>query len=232
MCCGLRSGDFGRICVSTFVQPDTGNYITIHNVDDDKRMVMTRTNSKTLVNGLQRIPLPVWLAEWLMEYERDGRPQLMAGEDHHFLFVTPAGLPLEYFSVSENRGISRMPSVFALMRQLLPMKDANNMTHLRSIFFNSKDECDGSILDLLGRADRFKRENGSADRGLGELPLREESDRLFNIDDTKNQMAFLNMSSVQQMDRHYGEHISKNIPQLLERLDHVKQYVFRILDSS
>jgi hypothetical protein len=232
MCCGLRSGDFGRICVSTFVQPDTGNYITIHNVDDDKRMVMTRTNSKTLVNGLQRIPLPFWLAEWLMEYERDGRPHLMAGEDHHFLFVTPGGLQLEYFSVSENRGISRMPSVFALMRQLLPMKDANNMTHLRSIFFNSKDECDGSILDLLGRADRFKRENGSADRGMSELPLREESDRLFNIDDTKNQMAFLNMSSVQQMDRHYGEHISKNIPQLLERLDHVKQYVFRILDSS
>ena len=226
MCCGLRSGDFGRICISTFVQPDTGDYITIHSVGDDGRMVMTRTNSKTVANGLQRIPLPVWLAEWLMEYEQHGRPHLLAGEEHGFLFVTPSGLPL-------TRGNScRLTLVLSLMRQVLPMKDTTNMTQLRSIFFNSRDDSDGSILDLLGRADRFRRETSTLCHGASELPPRQEADRIGNLDDTKNQLAFLNMSSVQQMDRHYGEKISKNIPLLLERFDYVKQYVFRILDSS
>ncbi len=116
MCCGLRSSDFGRICISTFVQPDTGDYIIVHNVGDDGRMVMTRTNSKIVANGLQRIPLPVWLADWLMEYEQHGMPHLIAGEEHVFLFVTPSGLPLA-------RGDSyRVTSILSLMRQVLPIR--------------------------------------------------------------------------------------------------------------
>jgi hypothetical protein len=228
MCCGLRSGDFAKICVSTFKQLDSGNYITIR--ADDGLMVMTRTNSKTLSNGLMRIPLPVWLSEWLMEYELDGRPHLMGDKDHEFLFVTPSGLPLLYTN-DLGDPVSRMPSVIAVMRQKLPMKDLTQITQLRSVFFNSLDECEGSILDLLGRADRLKRESASYDSDLSQLPLREEADRLMNLDETKKQLSFLNTSSEQQMDRHYSEKIRKNITQLLERFDYVKQYVFKILDG-
>ena len=102
---------------------------------------------------------------------------------------------------------------------------------MRSVFFNSLDECEGSILDLLGRADHLKFEIASCDSDLSLLPLREEGDRLMNIDETKKQLSFLNTSSEQQMDRHYSEKIRKNITQLLERFDYVKQYVFRILDG-
>ncbi len=227
MCLGLRSGDVGLIRTTSFKSQDTSGDSLLLRPDGDT-MTFVRTKSKTMVNGLQRIPVPAWLCEWIYEYEQHGRPSLMKGDEHGFLFVTPKGQRLREGT------LNRVKTIVSVLRSQFPgaMLDLQCFTQLRGIFFNSREDKDFSILDLLGRADRWTRESMTPVVVHPELPPRQDDDRLRDCEETKKQFAYLNNSSVSQMDSHYSEKVGGRIMELLERLDKVKQYVFHHLDKT
>lgn len=248
--CGFRTGQVSVLRNLGFQAPDSGSYVTVARTGTNRVggvYSLRSRSSKVAANTYKDVPLPGWLGAWLEDWDAVRSPS----PDHTGMFLTRSGgsiCPTVLEGAAPSSRKSRVDEVFAVMREVVRddmggdsagvLKGLTCYTQLRAIFFNSVPESeDGSLLDLLGRADAYLAGASTTPEPAVVIAGRRlvlpsgGSGRVSDRDNTVKQLANLNESSVDQMKDAYSEKVLDSIDALIPRLSAVKDYLWAELDA-